>query len=128
MNAKEMDGEKAWRQLHKNAANNFEQVLEATAHKAAAVRPPTSHHEKLDEPDLQDTAAEAGRSFSDVLQLIPSNGRAKVGRPARTYIQQVCEDTGCSPQRRWTIGRSGERGLGISVLVARQEDGDDEFI
>ena len=40
-----MDGEKAWRQLHKNAASNFEQVLEAKAHKAPSVRPPTSHHE-----------------------------------------------------------------------------------
>ena len=27
-----------------------------------------------------------------------SHGRAKVGRPARTYIQQLCEDTGCSPE------------------------------
>ena len=24
-------------------------------------------------------------------------GRAHAGRPARTYIQQLCEDTGCSP-------------------------------
>ena len=39
------DGEKAGRQLHKNAASNFEQVLEATAHKAASVRSPSSHHE-----------------------------------------------------------------------------------
>ena len=38
------DGEKVWRQLHKNAVINFEQVLEATPHKAAAVRPPTSYH------------------------------------------------------------------------------------
>ena len=27
-------------------------------------------------------------------------------------------------QKRWTIGRSGERGSGISVLVARQDDDD----
>ena len=27
-------------------------------------------------------------------------------------------------QRRWTIGKSGERGSGISVLVARHVDGD----
>ena len=40
-----MTGEKAWRQLHKNAASHTEQVLEATPHKAAALRPPTSHHE-----------------------------------------------------------------------------------
>ena len=26
----------------------------------------------------------------------PSHGRAKAGRPARTYIQQLCADTGCS--------------------------------
>ena len=25
-------------------------------------------------------------------------GRAKAGRPARTYIQQLCEDTLCSPE------------------------------
>ena len=24
--------------------------------------------------------------------------RAKAGRPTRTYIQQLCEDTGCSPE------------------------------
>ena len=35
--------------------------------------------------------------ISDVLQWNTPNGRAKVGRPARTYIQQLCEDTGCSP-------------------------------
>ena len=54
-----------WRQLHKNAVSNFEQVLEATPHKAPALRPPTSHHEKLSklyEPDMQDTAGEAGTS------------------------------------------------------------------
>ena len=28
----------------------------------------------------------------------PSNGRAKAERPARTYIHQLCEDTGCSPE------------------------------
>ena len=26
------------------------------------------------------------------------HGCAKVGRPARTYIQQLCEDTGCNPE------------------------------
>ena len=29
-------------------------------------------------------------------------------------------------QRRWTIGRSGERGSGISVLTARDDDDDDD--
>ena len=38
-------GEKAWRQLHKNAASNIEQVPETARHKAVSVRPPTTHHE-----------------------------------------------------------------------------------
>ena len=29
-------------------------------------------------------------------------------------------------QRRWTIGRSGERGSGISVPVAQHDDDDDD--
>ena len=36
--------------------------------------------------------------ISDVLLLTPTYGRAKAGRPTRTYIQQLCEDTGCSPE------------------------------
>ena len=35
---------------------------------------------------------------SDVLLWTPAHGRAKAGQPARTYIQQLCEDTGCCPE------------------------------
>ena len=35
--------EKARWELHKNAMCYIEQILEATSHKTAAVRPPTSH-------------------------------------------------------------------------------------
>ena len=34
--------------------------------------------------------------ISDILLWTPPHRRAKVGRPARTYIQQLCGDTGCS--------------------------------
>ena len=34
----------------------------------------------------------------DELLWTPTDGRAKTGRPARTYIQQLCEDTGCCPE------------------------------
>ena len=34
--------------------------------------------------------------ISDVLLWTPAYGRAKAGRPGRTYIQQLCEDTECS--------------------------------
>ena len=34
--------------------------------------------------------------ISNILLWTPSHGRAKAGWPARTYIQQLCADTGCS--------------------------------
>ena len=43
-----MYGEKAWRQLHKNAASDIDQVLEAAPHKAAGVRPLTTYHDDDD--------------------------------------------------------------------------------
>ena len=61
---------------------------------------------------------------SDVLLWTPTYGRAKAGRPARTYIQQLCEDTGCSPEdlpeamndrEKWRVSV-------ISVLAAHDDD------
>ena len=34
----------------------------------------------------------------DVLLWTPTHGRAKAGQSAWTYIQQLCEDTGCCPE------------------------------
>ena len=64
----------------------------------------------------------------DVLLWISTHGRAKAGRPARTYIQQLWEDTGCCPEdlpRAMNDRRSGERGSGISMQPARYDDDDD---
>ena len=36
--------------------------------------------------------------ISDVLLWTATHGRVKAGWPARKYIQQLCEDTGCSPE------------------------------
>ena len=68
--------------------------------------------------------------ISDVLQWTPSHSQAKAIWPAWTYIQQLYEDMGCSPEdlpEAMNEGRSGERGSGISVLVARQ-DNDDIYV
>ena len=46
MDANKTAGEKARGQLHKNAASNIEQVLEATPNKEPTIRPPISHHKK----------------------------------------------------------------------------------
>ena len=40
-------------------------------------------------------------------------------------MQQLCEDTGCSPEDllgKVAIGKSGERVSGISVIAARHDD------
>ena len=61
LDANKTTGEKGWRQLHKNAASNIEQVLEATPtrHQLYGNLPPPSRKlSKLDEPDTQDTAGE----------------------------------------------------------------------
>ena len=62
--------------------------------------------------------------ISDLLLWTPTYGRAKAGRPAQTYIQQLCEDTGCSLEDR---RRGGEKGSGISLLAARHDDDDDNY-
>ena len=36
--------------------------------------------------------------ISDVLLWTPTYGWAKAGRPAWTYIQQLCENSGCCPE------------------------------
>ena len=36
--------------------------------------------------------------IGDALLWTPTYGPAKAGRPARTYIQQLCEDMGYSPE------------------------------
>ena len=43
---------------------------------------------------MQDTTGKVGSSSS----VMYSCGRAKAGHPARTYIQQLCADTECSPE------------------------------
>ena len=36
--------------------------------------------------------------LSDVLLWTPAYGQSKAGWSARTYIQQLCDDTGCNPE------------------------------
>ena len=93
--------EEARRQLHNNAASNLEQVRAATPHKTPTVRPPAPITKTIQVIRTRH-AGHCRRSreelISDVLLWTPTHGRAKAGRTARTYIQQICQDTGCSPE------------------------------
>ena len=45
----------------------------------------------------------------DILLWTPTYGQAKAGRPAWTYIQQLCEDTGCNPEDLPEAMNDGEK-------------------
>ena len=65
----------------------------------------------------------------DVLLWTPAYGQAKAGRPARTYIEQLCEDTGCSPEHLPEAMNDREKWrerFRVSVLAARHDDDDDD--
>ena len=84
---------KAWRQLHKNAARFIEQVSTPKSSSCTATYHPSWKLSKLDEPDMRRSKDEL---INDVLLWTPSYVRARIGRPARTYIQHHCTDSGCS--------------------------------
>ena len=128
--------------LEKKPDGNYTRMLRAILNKSWRQHP-TRHQLYGHLPPITKTiqvrwtryAGQCWRSrvelISDVLLCPPPTfGRAKAGRPARTYILKLCDDTGCialkTCRRRWTIGRSGERGSGISVLAARHDDDDDD--
>ena len=127
------------KQLEKKLDGNYTRMLRAILNKSWRQHP--TKHQLYDHlPSITKTiqvrwtrhAGHCWRSreelISDELLWTPTYGRAKAGWPARTYIQQLCEDTGCSPEDlQWTIGRSGKRGSEISVLVARHDDDDDDL-
>ena len=89
--------EEAGRKLHKNVASNIKQ--HPTRHQLYGHQPPIS---KTIQVRRTRHAGHCWRSrdeiIIDVLLWTPTYGRAKAGRTARTYIQQLCEDTGCSPE------------------------------
>ena len=101
LDAYKMAGEEARRQLHKNASSNIEQVLEATLHKAPTIEPLPLITKTIQARRTRH-AGHCWRNkdefISDELLWTPAYGRAKAGRPARSYIQQLCEDTGCNPE------------------------------
>ena len=97
------------KRLEKTQDGNYTRMLRAilnksrrqhpTRHQLYGHLPPTS---KTNQVRRTRHARHCWRSrvelISDVLLWTPTYGRAKAGRPARTYIQQLCEDTGCSPK------------------------------
>ena len=97
------------KRLKKKLDNNYTRILRAILNKSWRQHP-TRHQLYGHLPPITKTiqirqtrhAGHCWRSMdeliSDVLPWTPTYGRAKAGQPAWTYIQQPCEDTGCSPE------------------------------
>ena len=113
------------KRLEKRLDGNYTRMLRAILNKSWRQHP-TKHQLYGHLPPITKTiqvrrARYAGHSWRsrddlicDVLLWTPTYGRAKAGRPARTYIQQLCEDTGYSPEdlqewreRVWDIRAGG---------------------
>ena len=97
------------KRLEKKLDGNYTRTLRAILNKSWRQHP-TKHYIYGHLPPIMKTiqarqtrhAGHCWRSrdepISDVLLLTHTYGRAKAGRPAWTYIQQLCEDMGCSPE------------------------------
>ena len=97
------------KRLEKKLDSNYTRMLRAISKKSwwqhCTRHQLYGHQPPITETILVRRTRHAGHSWisrdeliSDVLLWTPTYGRAKAGRPARIYIQQLCEDTGCSPK------------------------------
>ena len=97
------------KRLEKKLDGNYTKMLRAILNKSWRQHP-TRHQLSGHLPPITKTiqvrrtrhAGHCWRSrdelIRDVLLWTPTHGRAKAGRPARTDIQQLCEDMGCCPE------------------------------
>ena len=97
------------KRLEKKLDGNYTRMLSAILNKSWRQHP-TRHQLYGQLPPITKTiqvrrARHAGHCWRsrdelirDVLLWTPTHGRAKAGRPAQTYIQQLCEDMGCCPK------------------------------
>ena len=97
------------KRLKKKLDGNYTKMLRAILNKSWRQHP-TKHQQYGHLPPIMKTiqvrrTRHAGHCWrirdeliSDVLLWTLIYGRVKAGRPARTHIQQLCEDTWCSPE------------------------------
>ena len=126
------------KRMEKKLDGNYTRMLRAILNKSWKQHP-TKHQLYNHLPPIMKTikvrktrhAGHCGKCrnelISDVLLWPPSHGRAKQGdqlEPTYSSSLRIRDVALRTCQKWWTIGRSGGRGSGISVLVAQQDDDD----
>ena len=127
------------KQLEKKLDGNYTRMLRVILNKSWQQHP-TRHQLYGQLPPITKTiqvrrtrhAGHCWRSKDELISYVllwtPAYGRAKAGRPARTYIQQLCEDMVCNPEdlpEAMNDREEWRERVRISVLVARHDNDDD---
>ena len=86
------------KRLEKKLDGNYTRILRAILNKSWRQHPTRSQLYGHLPPINYTGQTSQTRRTRDVLLWTSTYGQAKAGRPARTYIQQLCEDTGCNPE------------------------------
>ena len=97
------------KQLEKKLDGNYTRMLRPILNRSSRQHPTSTNYTATCLPlrkTIQVRTNQTGRTLLEkqgrahkwCTPMDPSYGRAKAGRPTRTYIQQLCEDTGCSPE------------------------------
>ena len=123
------------KRMEKKRDDNYTRILRAILNKSC-IQPSTKHLLYGHLPPITKTiqvrrtrhALHCWRSknelISGILLWTPSHWPAKAGRPARTYIQTLCADTGCSIEDQ--LGAMDDwDGWWERLLAARHDDDDD---
>ena len=91
------------KRLEKKLDGNYTRMLKAVLNKSWRQHPTDTCPPPITKTIQVRWARHAGHCWrskdeliSEALLWTPTYGHAKAGRPARTYIQQLCEDTGCN--------------------------------
>ena len=126
------------KQMEKKLQGNYTRMLQAILNKSWRQHP-TKHKLYGHLPPITKTikvrwtrhAGEAGTSswvmFSYGPPYMAEQKQGDQFKPTYSSSVRIQDVALRSCQKQWTIGRSGERGSGISVLVARHDDKPDDY-
>ena len=122
------------KRLEKKLDGNYTRILRAILNKSWRQHP--SRHQLyghlppiIKTIQVRTLLEKQGQAHKWLLLWTPTYGRSKAGRPARTYIQQLCEDTGCSPEdlSEDMNDREKWRKRVRDIRASARHDDDDDF-